>query len=176
MVAELEEYIIKNELYRTVQVRTPSGDQMLQMSGGDLLTRIFRLAAERDRLTSDQQARLTGRGSRPKRRSTACARAFTSGSTVRSRRDWTRSTGFWTSACWIRSAAERSTRSRCATASASTSSGSSLAADLTPELKTLLNRVDERIRLIVKSADFIWDQRLESVFPREKSWYLYVRP
>ena len=57
MVGELEEYIFKNELYRTVQVRTPSGDQMLQMSGGDLLTRIFRLAAERDRLTSDQQAR-----------------------------------------------------------------------------------------------------------------------
>lgn len=37
--AELEEYIIKDELYRTVRVHLPAGDQMIQMSGGDLLTR-----------------------------------------------------------------------------------------------------------------------------------------
>ena len=55
--AELEEYIIKDELYRTVRVHVPAGDQMIQMSGGDLLTRIFRLSAERDRLTPEQQAR-----------------------------------------------------------------------------------------------------------------------
>ena len=55
--AELEEYIIKDELYRTVRVHLPAGDQMIQMSGGDLLTRIFRLSAERDKLTPEQQVR-----------------------------------------------------------------------------------------------------------------------
>ena len=57
LAQELEEYIVKDDLYRTVRVHTPSGDQMVQMSGGDVLTRIFRLAGERDRLTPEQQAR-----------------------------------------------------------------------------------------------------------------------
>ncbi len=51
--AELEAYIVKDELYRTVQVQTPGGTQMIQMSGGDLLTRINRLSAESDQLTLD---------------------------------------------------------------------------------------------------------------------------
>ena len=35
-VDELEAYIVNDELYRTVRVHLPTGDQMIQMSGGDL--------------------------------------------------------------------------------------------------------------------------------------------
>ena len=48
--------------------------------------------------------------------------------------------------------------------------------DLTPELKQALARTDERLRLIVRTAGFVWDQRLEPIFPREKFWYLYTSP
>ena len=43
--AGLEDYIIKDDLYRNVVVRTSEGDQRLQMTGGDLLTRLHRLQA-----------------------------------------------------------------------------------------------------------------------------------
>ena len=38
-VEELEEYIVKGEVYRTLRVSTSTGVQQVQMSGGDLLTR-----------------------------------------------------------------------------------------------------------------------------------------
>ena len=82
--AELEEYIIKDELYRTVRVHLPAGDQMIQMSGGDLLTRIFRLSAERDAADAGAAGALSMRpAARLKRQSTACAHAFTSGCNAR---------------------------------------------------------------------------------------------
>ena len=54
MVEELEDYIVKDDLYRTLRVHTPAGYDQVQMSGGDLLTRLFRLSGEHDRLTPDQ--------------------------------------------------------------------------------------------------------------------------
>mgnify|MGYP005863519233 CR=1 FL=1 len=75
MVAELEEYIIKEELYRTLIVRTSAGDQNVRMTGGDLLARLHRLQGETDRLRR--------RSVRPIRLSTVCARAFTSGYNAR---------------------------------------------------------------------------------------------
>ena len=51
-VEELEKYIVNNDLYRTVIVRTPKGDQTLQMTGGDLLGRLHRLQGQRT--TTDQ--------------------------------------------------------------------------------------------------------------------------
>ncbi|MBK8799161.1 MAG: hypothetical protein IPM07_23920 [Anaerolineales bacterium] len=40
-----------------MRVATPSDVQQVQMSGGDLLTRIFRLEGGQDRLTIEQQSR-----------------------------------------------------------------------------------------------------------------------
>ncbi len=51
-----------------------------------------------------------------------------------------------------------------------------LGSDLAPELKQAVARADERIRLIVRTPGFVWDQRLEPIFPREKFWYLYTSP
>ncbi|MCX6044003.1 MAG: hypothetical protein NT075_02740, partial [Chloroflexi bacterium] len=58
MMKELEDYLVDNDLYRTVVVRTSEGDQRLQMTGGDLLTRLYRLQATNSLLTPDQQTRL----------------------------------------------------------------------------------------------------------------------
>jgi hypothetical protein len=51
-----------------------------------------------------------------------------------------------------------------------------LGAGVEPELKKLLSRVDERIRLVVSRTGFVWDPKLEAIFPREEFWYLYVAP
>ncbi|MBK8799158.1 MAG: hypothetical protein IPM07_23905 [Anaerolineales bacterium] len=36
-----------------------------------------------------------------------------------------------------------------------------LAEDFTPDLKSQLQRVDERIRLLVQTTAFVWDSQLE---------------
>ena len=58
MADELEEYIVANELYRTLSLRTAEGNQTLQMTGADLLTRLYRLQGERNQLSTADQARL----------------------------------------------------------------------------------------------------------------------
>lgn len=56
--AELEDYIIDDDLYRTTTTRTSEGDQRLKMTGGDLLSRLYRLQATRSELAPEQQQRL----------------------------------------------------------------------------------------------------------------------
>ncbi len=56
MVAELDQYLVGNDLYRTVMARTGNGELKLQMSGGDLLSRLHRLQGERDALSAANEA------------------------------------------------------------------------------------------------------------------------
>lgn len=58
MAQELEAYIIKNDVYRTVQITTAGDSRNLQMSGGDLLERIHHLKEGREQLPQAQQDRL----------------------------------------------------------------------------------------------------------------------
>ncbi len=58
MAEELEDYLVKDDLFRQMTVRTPAGDQRPQMSGSDLLVRLHRLHGERDKLTPAQQTAL----------------------------------------------------------------------------------------------------------------------
>lgn len=174
--AELEEYIVKDELYRTVRVHLPTGDQMLQMSGGDVLTRIFRLSAERDRLTPDQQARFDATRSVVEKTIYSLRTRFHQRllREVKARLD---SLNWFLDECASEPARCRGeypfeirNRQRIDAILAE------LGGDLTPELKTQVNRLDERIRMLVKPGNFAWDARLEPVFPRTRFWYLYVTP
>jgi hypothetical protein len=174
--AELEEYIIKDELYRTVRVHLPSGDQMIQMSGGDLLTRIFRLAAERERLTPEQQTRFdAARGAAEKTiyslRTRFHQRLLRE---IKARLD---SLNWFLDECASEPARCRGEypfeiRNRQRIDAIVTELGS----DLPQDVKNQISRLDERIRLIVRPGNFAWDARLEGVFPRTRFWYLYVSP
>lgn len=175
-VEELEEYIIKSDIYRTVRVRTPSGDQMIQMSGGDLLTRLFRLAGEAERLAPEQRARLQELRQRAERVIYSLRTRFHKvlNREIKTRLDslsWyldetagdpKRARGDYPFEIRNRQRVDAMVRE--------------LGDDLEPELKRELNRVDERIRMIVRPGTFVWDNRLEPVFPRERFWYLYVTP
>jgi hypothetical protein len=174
--AELEEYIVKDELYRTVRVHLPTGDQMIQMSGGDLLTRIFRLAAERDRLTPEQQARFDAARSAVEQTIYSLRTRFHQRllREVKARLD---SLNWFLDECASEPARCRGeypfeirNRQRIDAVV------QELGGDLTPELKSQIGRTDERLRMIVRPGNFAWDSRLEGVFPRTRFWYLYVSP
>ena len=175
-VTELEEYIVKGEVYRTLRVPTTAGVQQVQMSGGDVLTRLFRLEGERERLPVEPrsqvkelalQARSTIYSLRTrfhdllKREVKARIDSLNwflddvSGDPKRARTEYPY---------------EIRNRQRIA------AMVDELAEDFTLELKAELTRVDERIRLIVQPAAFAWDSSLEPLFPRERFWYLYVSP
>jgi hypothetical protein len=58
MAQELEEYIIGNEVYRTVLISVAGDHRSLLMSGGDLLTRLNQLKENREKLPQAQQDQL----------------------------------------------------------------------------------------------------------------------
>jgi hypothetical protein len=174
--AELEEYIIKDELYRTVRVHLPAGDQMIQMSGGDLLTRIFRLSAERERLTPEQQSRFDAARSAAEKIIYSLRTRFHQRlqREIKARLD---SLNWFLDECSSDPARCRGeypfeirNRQRI------DAIVSELGTDLPAELKNQISRIDERIRMIVRPGNFAWDARLEPVFPRTRFWYLYVSP
>lgn len=175
-VEELEEYIIKGEVYRTLRVPTPTGVQQVQMSGGDLLTRLYRLEGERELLPVEQRSRLEDLALQARSIMYSLRSRFHDllAREVKARIDslnW-----FLDDVVGDRKRArteypyEIRNRQRIAVMV------DELSEDFPPELKAELKRVDERIRLIVQPAEFVWDSRLAPIFPRERFWYLYVSP
>ena len=169
LAAELEEYIIKDELYRTVRVHLPAGDQMIQMSGGDLLTRIFRLSAERERLTPEQQARFDAARSAAEKTIYSLRTRFHQRlqREIKARLD---SLNWFLDECSSDPARCRGeypfeirNRQRI------DAIVSELGTDLPAELKNQISRIDERIRMIVRTGEICaWDTtRLEPGLPTD---------
>ncbi len=176
MAEELEDYIINDDLYRTITVRLPKGDQMLQMTGGDLLTRLYRLQGERDQLSNEQQrafdelkqqidstiyslrTRFHNRLLREIKARLDSLRWFLDDCSADIQR------------CHVEFPFEMRNRQRIEEAI------KELDGPLPDELRKSLRAVDERIRLVGDSSAFLWDDRLKSLFPAETYWYLYLRP
>jgi|UniRef100_A0A7C1JZ71 hypothetical protein len=175
-VAELEEYIVKGDIYRTLRVPTPAGVRMVQMSAGDLLTRLYRLEQERDLLTPEQQTRVNELGKQARATIYSLRTRFHEllKREIKARLDslnW-----FLDDVIGDRKRARTEYPFEIRNRQRIELMVEELAEDLTPELKNQISRIDDRIRLIVQPAGFIWDKRLEPVFPRERFWYLYVSP
>ena len=51
-----------------------------------------------------------------------------------------------------------------------------LGTDLDADLAAQLRQIDERIQYMTVAGDFIWDEKLQPLFPRGVYWYLYVLP
>lgn len=175
-VDELEEYIIKGDVYRTLRVQTPSGIQMVQMSAGDLLTRLYRLEAVREQLSPEQRSRIKDLALAARSTIYSLRTRFHDllKREIKTRLD---------SLNWflddvvgdpkrarVEYPFEIRNRQRIQLMA------EELAEDLTPELKQQIARVDDRLRLTAKPAGFLWDNQLEPIFPRERFWYLYVSP
>ena len=51
-----------------------------------------------------------------------------------------------------------------------------LGEEIPADLSGMLNRIDRRIRQNTKGGGFIWDSRLEKIYPPNPYWYLYMTP
>ncbi|NJN80887.1 MAG: hypothetical protein HC802_00380 [Caldilineaceae bacterium] len=173
---ELEEYIVGENLYRTMIVRTPRWDENLQMTGGDLLTRLRRLQGERALLAPEDETRLDA----------VQKLAETTIYSLRSRfhqRLQREAKARLSSLKWFLDDCAQDTR-RCRVEFPFEMRNRQrieeilreVGDELSPELREQLTAIDKRIRGLTHSAPFIWDERLKEIFPPHPYWYLYVLP
>jgi hypothetical protein len=176
MVPVLEDYIIKDDVYRTVILPTSKGDQNIRMTGGDLLARLHRLSGERDELTQEQQRRLDAVQSQ----ADATIRSYRTRFNERllremkARLDSLRwffdDCGGDRMRCRVEYPFEMRNRQRVEEIV------KQVGAEIPSDLKSLLSRIDKRIREFAAPSTFIWTPRVQSVYPQDTYWYLYMLP
>jgi hypothetical protein len=174
MIPELEDYIIKDDVYRTVILPTSAGDQNIRMTGGDLLARLHRLNGERDALTPGQQQRLDA----AQRQADEIIRSLKTRFNQRLQREMKArldslrwffdDCGGDRQRCRVEFPFEMRNRQRIEEIL------KQLGKDLPEDLAALLRRIDKRIREFAQPGGFIWTPRVEKVYPREPYWYLYM--
>ncbi len=176
MVKELEDYIVEDELFRTVAVRVPgTGDMNIKMTGGDLLTRLYRLSQERDRLTPAQQQQYDETAAEARRIIRSLKTRFHQRlqREIKSRLDSLR----W----FIDESGEDLTRGRAnypfevRNRQRIEEILKELAGDLPQTLAAELAAVDSQLSAMRMGSEFVWDTSLRSVFPQKPYWYLYAR-
>ena len=176
MAEELEAYIFSDELYRTVIADTPRGQERLQMTGGDLLTRLHRLHATRDELNETQQYELDQVQQQVKEGIYSLRTRFHQRlqREIKTRLD---SLKWFLDDCRGKDASCRSEypfeiRNRQRIEEALKELGD----DLPDDLRQQISGIDRRIRGVAQASDFVWSDALQAVFPREPYWYLYMLP
>lgn len=174
MVEELEDYIVNEKVYRTVVVRTSQGDQRLQMTGGDLLTRLYRLQMERDRLTPQEQATLDSVAAESEKTIYSLKTRFHQ-QLVRELKARTDALKWY-----LEEAATDSTQARTNYAFEIRNRQrieeivKALGTGVPQEAAAALASVDRRLRGLKRGDQFVWDASLLDVFPRGVYWYLYA--
>ncbi|HXF60252.1 MAG TPA: hypothetical protein VNK95_01465 [Caldilineaceae bacterium] len=175
-VAELEDYIISDELYRTVIVRGSTGDEKIRMTGGDLLARLHRLQGEREILTPEQQERLDA----AQRKADATIYSY---KTRFHQRLYREIKARLDSLKWFLTECSDDPR-RCRTEFPFEMRNrqrieeilKQVGDNLPQDLAEALRGVDRRIRMIAQGSEFIWDPRVKHIYPPDRYWFLYMRP
>lgn len=173
----LEEYIIKDEVYRTVITSTPGGDRNLQMTGGDLLARLYRLQQQRDSLTDAQRNQLEQLQSSSDEIIKSLRTRFRA---LAEREIKTRlnSISWFLDDC-------AGDQKRCRTEFPFEIRNRQRVEELLKifdadgldeKLATMLKSIDQRIRMTTRASGFVWDEKIQDAFPKSPYWYLYVSP
>lgn len=176
MIPELEDYIIKDEVYRTVIIHTSSGDQNIRMTGGDLLARLHRLNSDRDALTPTQQQRLDAAQSRADEiiRSLKTRFHHRLQREMKARLDSLKwfldESGNDRQRSRVEFPFEMRNRQRIEEIL------KRLGNDVPEDLAASLRQVDKRIREIGRVGGFIWSERAQTIYPQDTYWYLYMLP
>lgn len=176
MVQHLEDYIIREDLYQTVFAATPRGDQSLQMTGGDLLTRLYRLQHLQDELSTEQSVRVETL------RSTAEA-TFKSLRTRFHDRLKVELKSRLNSISWFLDECAGDAQRRRVEYPFEIRNRQRIEEilkrigdDLDETLLNHLRSIDKRIRSATQAGEFVWDPKLKAAFPNAPYWYLYVSP
>ena len=176
MATELEDYIVKDELYRAMTVRTSAGDQRLQMTGGDLLARLYRIQGERDQLSAEQQTAFDDLQKQVDDTIYSLRTRFHDRlqREMKARLDSLKwfldDCGGDIQKCRVDFPFEMRNRQRIEEIM------KRVGDEIKPELEEQLHSVDKRIRNMTRATEFIWEKKLQDVFPRSPYWYLYVCP
>ena len=176
MVDELENYLINDDLYRTVIVRLPSGDENVRMTLGDLFSRFKRLEGEREQLSEAERQRLDS----VRQRAESIIYSFRTRALQRMEREIK---GRLDSLKWFLDDCNQD-RQRCRSEYPFEIRNrqriqellGQFGTNLPQPLADRLAQIDNRIRQITHGTGFIWDNRLQAAFPPQPYWYLYVSP
>jgi len=174
MVGELENYIVNEDLYRTVTVRTPGGEARLQMTGGDLLTRLYRLSRERARLTPAEQQELDALQAESEKIIYSLKTRFQERLVreLKARTDALK----W----YLDDAAQNPNEGKAnypyeiRNRQRIEEIVKALGNNVPQENAAALANVDRRLRGMGSGATFVWDPSLAEVFPSQPYWYLYI--
>lgn len=174
--AELEVYLVDDQLYRTVFVTTPAGSQSLQMTGGDLLARLYRLQQDRANLSAAEQAQLD----EVQQRTESTIYSLRTRFHQRLQRE---AKARLSSLKWFLDDC-RTDRQRCRVEFPFEIRNRQRLEEILKELEykpgeaieTELHAIDGRIRAMAKASGFIWDEQLKPIFPHQPYWYLYMLP
>lgn len=176
MAQELEDYLVKEELYRTVIVRVGSADQALQMTGGDLLTRLHRLQSVRNELATPLQTRIDAL------EQSARATIYSLRGRFHDRLKREMKARLDSLKWFLDDCASEPQRCRAEFPFEMRNRQrieeilKELGSEAPQSLLEALNAIDQRIRMVAHATDFLWDTRLQDAFPRRPYWYLYMRP
>ncbi len=176
MANELQDYVMSDEVYRTLVVRSHRGEERVQSSGGDLLARLHKLQAQRDELSPDQQRELE----EVRRRIDSTLQDFRvrfHALLEREAKARLNSLKWYLDDCQedhrqcrIQYPFEIRNRQRIAEIW-------KVLADSPPAgLKEQIDSIDRRLRGLAGSSGFVWDDRVQHVYPRDEYWYLYASP
>ncbi len=181
MAEQFESYILGGQVYRTVVVPTP-GDRRgaaarpVQSSGGDVLARLHKLAAQSELLSREQAQRVAeARGAIEK--ATARLPSHYQALLLREARARLNSLNWFLDdcsenrrECRVQYPFEIRNRQRIAEIA------KALEAENAGALATQAAAVDQRLQGMLTGGEFVWEAAVAHVYPREAYWYLYGLP
>ncbi|MFZ1752372.1 MAG: hypothetical protein WBO46_10985 [Caldilineaceae bacterium] len=176
MANEMQDYLMGEEVYRTLIVVTAQGEERIQSSCGDLLARLHKLEGQNKLLTAAQRDELVSIRRRLDA-TTQSLQARYQGLIVREIRARLNSLQWYLDdcdedpkACRVQYPFEIRNRQRIAEMLKAL--GDRKPADLQGEV----DAIDRRLRDMTTGADFVWDKRVQTVYPQDEYWYLYALP
>ncbi len=176
MVEELQDYVLGDQVYRTLVIPTEHGQDRVQSSGGDLLARLHKLHGQEALLTPEE------------RRQLAELERQVEEITHRFRDQWRallvrELKARLNSLKWYLDEYEADPRSGRVNYPFEIRNRQRIAEiwkvlreDPPPGLADQIAAVDQRLRRVTVAAPFVWDDRVRAVYPQDEYWYLYVRP
>lgn len=176
MAEELDSYIDGDDVYRTLVLSTSRGEERVLSSGGDLLARLHKLTAQNDQLSPDQQRKMEELRRRideiihPRRQRFLELLERETKARLNSLKWYIEECSEDRRQCRVNYPYEIRNRQRVAEIW-------KMLCEKPPEgLSEQIDAIDGRLRTLVSTAEFVWDDKVRDVYPRSEYWYLFALP
>ena len=181
MAGQFESYLLGGQVYRTVVVPLPEDgrgatERPLQSSGGDVLARLHKLAAQAGLLSPEQTARVAeARGEIDK--ATERLPSHFQALLLREARARLNSLNWFLDdcsenrrECRVQYPFEIRNRQRIEEIR------KAMEEENAGALAAQMAGIDQRLQGMLTSGEFVWDEAVAQAYPREEYWYLYGLP